>query len=302
MLERISTCSLVCRAWRTRAQAHLFKNIITNHEGLHSLDKVLRTNPAISSSIVYLMVVKKSKTPSISFFAIRHQLSKLTFLQINGFDFTREHAWLCRSPLFRSVRALRLYTLQICQLSQLIRFINCFHSLASLEIDFDFYQLEHKGQILPKPSGTETRSLKWLKIELIPGVSRLIDWFLTEESCLSQLNGLLLYIRMIKDEATFGSCFEGLDGLLESCRNSIENFTLRLESVPMVESVSDIGQHISSSANLRGLLICVPSSTRLIPKSEAPHICFLRERLCTSVCNPSTRGNHFRVRPCSSYF
>ena len=240
--ERLSVCSLVCRAWRTRAQARLFEVVSLKYERLLSLDRVLRSNPAISSTIREMFLVKKPKAAPISFFTIRHQLSGLTYLNIGGLNLTGEHQWLYRSPLFRSVQRLKLFHLQTCQLSQLIRFVNCFHSLSRLDLSFAFEKLEYKGQILPMPSHANTRSVTWLELDLKPGVSRLIDWFLNAESLLSQLKTLILYAWMIVDEVTLRSSFEGVDRLLYSCRNSIEELSIRLERIRAVESVSDIAE------------------------------------------------------------
>ena len=65
MVQRLSTCSLVCRAWRVRSQAHLFKAVTLNYEELASLDTVLTNNPAICSGIEEMHLLKKSKSMSI---------------------------------------------------------------------------------------------------------------------------------------------------------------------------------------------------------------------------------------------
>ena len=56
----LSTCSLVCRAWRVRAQAHLFKKVSLYYEGLPSLDRVLSSNPAVLSIITEIDVIRRS--------------------------------------------------------------------------------------------------------------------------------------------------------------------------------------------------------------------------------------------------
>ena len=183
-------------------------------------------------------------TQSNSLFATRHRLSHLIYLQLGRLDLAREHRWLHRAPLFRSVQRLRLFQLQNCQLSPLILFVNSFPSLTRLDVDFDFTELVHKGQILPKPFRNNTRSLKWLDVHLIPGSSRLIEWLFEGKSLSSQLTTLVLYAHNLEDEARLMSSFNGVKELLYSCRDSIEDLRLHLASVPMVESVSDIGQDI----------------------------------------------------------
>ena len=246
MVERLSTSSLVCRAWRIRAQAHLFKKVSLKYEGLVSLDTVLCSNHAICPIITEMYIARGSKTNSISLFAIRHKLSNLIYLDLDRLDLTREHRWLHRAPLFHTVQRLRLYRLQTCQLSQLILFVNSFPSLTRLDLIFDFYKLEHKNQILPQPSHINTRSLKRLQLDLIPGVSRLIDWFCKAKPLLSQLTTLILHVFNSDDEVELISSFKGVRELLCSHGNSIEDLRLHLGRVPIAESVSDIGQHILS--------------------------------------------------------
>ena len=225
MVERLSACSLVCRAWRIRAQALLFERIVLNHEGLPSLDRVLRENHVVCSSITEMYVQGESKTTSFSFFAIRHQLPNLTYLNIHQLDLTREHPWLYRAPLFRSVQRLKLYRLKPCQLSQLVLFINSFYSLVRLDLDFDFAQLEHRDQILPKPSCIDTRSLIWIELDLNPGVSRLIFWFLKAKPLLERLKTLVLYIFIFPNlkYITYGSL--GRDFVLRHAVRQLGNVT-----------------------------------------------------------------------------
>ena len=293
MVERLSACSLVCRAWRIRAQALLFERIVLNHEGLPSLDRVLRENHVVCSSITEMYVQGESKTTSFSFFAIRHQLPNLTYLNIHQLDLTREHPWLYRAPLFRSVQRLKLYRLKPCQLSQLVLFINSFYSLVRLDLDFDFAQLEHRDQILPKPSCIDTRSLIWIELDLNPGVSRLIFWFLKAKPLLERLKTLVLYIWGIEDETDFESSIEGVDRLLDSCRKSIEDLRLHLGTVPMVESFSDLGQYV--------LLTSVPYltviSSAIIPfsQSEMHHIRVSGQGLRATPRRSPARKCHFHL-------
>ena len=183
-------------------------------------------------------------TNLISLFAIRHQLPNLIYLSIHQLDLAREHRWLHRAPLFHSVQRLELFPLQNCQLSQLVLFINAFPSLTRLDINFGFTELEHKGQILPKPFRNNTRSLKWLDVELIPGSSKLIEWLFKAKSLSPQLTTLILTAYDLEDETKVISSFIGVKELLYSCRDSIEDLRLHLDRVSMVESVSDIGQGI----------------------------------------------------------
>ena len=237
-------CSLVCHKWRVYAETYLSKPIQVPYEELTIFSDALAKDQRLSSVIRRLEVVKEFQTIPISLFATQHQFRHLNYVNIHDLDLTREHRWLYRAPLFRSVRELKLYNLQPCHLSQLIRFINAFPSLFKLELDFAFNKLEHHNQSLPRSSRFETRALTWLQLDLKPGVSRLIDWFLISEPFLAQLKTLVLFVWDVLDEEDFTSSFKGVEGLLDRCRNTLEDFRVHLHEVSMVEFVSDRGGYI----------------------------------------------------------
>ena len=241
MRRTLIACSRVCREWRDRSQMHLSEPIQVPYEELISLSHNLERDRCTSSSIRGLTIVKKSGTTPIFLFTIQNRLLHLDYLRIDELDLTREHRWLHRASLFRSVREIKLCRLQPCRLSQLIRFINAFPSLSNLSLsNFAFEKLEYEGQRLSKPCQTNTRSLTSLQLQLVPGVSRLIDWFIKAKPFLTQLKVLILYAWNIEDKDEVQSSFEGVERLLACCRGSVEDLRLQLDHVPMVEHVSDL--------------------------------------------------------------
>ena len=243
-IKTLIACSLVCREWRNHVQTFLSQPTEVSGEELKSFSDALVRDPRISWGIRTLVVAKKFNTTPISPFAIQHKLRHLDYLIIHNLDLTREHLFLYRAPLFRSVRKLKLYRLRSCHLSHLIRLINAFPSLFKLELEFAFDKLEFHGQILPKLCRSETRALTWLQLDLKPGVSRLIDRFLISEPFLAQLKTLVLFVWDVLDEEDFTSSFKGVEGLLDRCRNTLEDFRVHLHEVPMVKFVSDRGGYI----------------------------------------------------------
>ena len=130
--------------------------------------------------------------------------------------------------------------LQDCSLSQIVRLINSFPFLSSLYLTFDFYKLEDKGQILPKPRHTSTRCLDLLYLNLIPGVSGLIAWLLTAEGLLARLETLILDVFNIQDCSQFRSSFDKVQELCDRCGGSVQDFRLYFEDVPPAESVPEL--------------------------------------------------------------
>ena len=174
-------------------QESLSKPKMICYEKLSSFSGALRHDGLASSYITGLTITKKSEVVPISAFAVTHLLPRLSYLSIKELDLAREHQSLGRAPIFYSVRRLHLHFKQSCQLSQLIRFINSFPSISSLGLSFAFNKLGHNGQVLPKPVYLTTRSLTWLRLDLKPGVQRLVDWLLKAKPLLTKLKTLILY-------------------------------------------------------------------------------------------------------------
>lgn len=241
--KTLFTCSLVCKEWCDHVQWYLSWYIAVPYEGLSSLSQSLERNQHIFSSTPGLRIVKTYERASLLSFVMRHPVQKLCNLIIERLDLARESPLLNRSPLFGSIRYLGIYYLQPCKLSQLVRFINSFPSISQLELSLAFDKLEHRGQILPKPLRADVRSLTWLWLDLIPGVSMLIDWLLKAKPLLANLKTLILYTWNIEDEDDFTSSFDGVDRLLDSCRSSVQDIRLYLESIPFAESISDLCEY-----------------------------------------------------------
>ena len=153
----------------------------------------------------------------------------------------------------------------------------------SLGIYFALKKLEYKEQILPKPFNVNNRSLKWLRLHLIPGVSRLIDWLIGSQSLLAELETLILYTGVIKCEDELRSCFHGVERLLYHCRTSVEDLRLYLENSAFVEDVSDLCECIPFGSEL--LPTCLFSATQPLPKTHIPNIWVLLDRQRVAVCN-----------------
>ena len=237
--QLLSACSLVCKAWRNQVRMNFYKPITICDEKLPSLSGVLRRNGPLSSHITGITITRKSEVLPISPFAVIHQLPKLSYLSIDQLDLAREHRWLDRAPFFHSVRTLHLCFRQSCQLSQLIRFIDTFSCLSSLKLAFNYNNLEYNGGILCKPSYINTRFITSLKLDITPGVSRLIDWFLKARPLLACLKSAILYLSNLRCEPEFRSGCEGVRKILACCYASIEDLRLYVDVVPRMETAFD---------------------------------------------------------------
>ncbi|KAK7677264.1 hypothetical protein QCA50_019765 [Cerrena zonata] len=105
-----------------------------------------------------------------------------------------------------------------CSAAQLIRFINSFQSLS-------------------KACRLSKFSLTFLKIELRPGMSTVLDWFIKANSFVVHLKQLTVYFT---NEKLDMSC-EGIADLLKHCRNGLMELTLVIfghEIIQILEHMS----------------------------------------------------------------
>ena len=128
-----------------------------------------------------------------------------------------------------SVTRLELLHLRSCTLSTLLRFLNSFHSLNdTLEISFTDKTLQHNGQRLPPPHPRPNRSLKHLILEMVPGIDKLVEWYIREGHFLAGLTRLTLKWWSSLPPPKGFSYSEGLVPLLGHCADTLEYLNLRI--------------------------------------------------------------------------
>ena len=218
---------LVCKAWKIRAQMHLFSNVSTPVTRLPIFGNSLKSTRYLRSFIRRLTIffdIDDEGNDTMSAFCMANNLQNLEFLHLVEFDLTREHPSIFKVPLLRPVKHLHLLDIRKCSLSQLVRFINMFHSLSSMILRFQLDTLEHHEEILPKPSRVQGRSLAQLDIHLIPGIGKFLDWCMKEEMLLVNIRKLVL--RCYLDGPVVCSCFQEAGSLLQACKASVTELHL----------------------------------------------------------------------------
>ena len=224
---------------------HLYTRGDVTLKHLRPFGDALKNNTLLSTSIVELNLIYAPPF-LVSALLASHKLPQLRALTLGYLDLIGEHSLLYRAVSFHSVRDLRLAQLRPCKASQLIRFINYFHYLSSLELQqFKFESLGYQGQSLPKAFNASTRSLTALSLELIPGMHRVIRWFLKAGIFLKNVKHLTLTCENRHDKAQLRTAFQGVDLLLDCCSPTVEELDLRFLKIPMIEEISDLCEIIS---------------------------------------------------------
>ena len=119
---------------------------------------------------------------------------------------------------------LTLTGLHSCPVSNLLRFLNSFRSLAYLDVDFSNpYLLSHTGQVFPRPQPIASRSLKNLTLGVVPGVGKLIEWYIRQGHFLASLKELWLSWSESREEDNVH--FEVPISLLRQCVDTLEDLS-----------------------------------------------------------------------------
>ena len=222
---------------------YLYKHFLLRDGCISKLQTALRNKPSFLLSSTRAIIVRQVTKPLSTLFTISH-LRHLEGLTVYNLDLTKEHSVITRGPLSRSVTKLILSGLRSCPVSNLLRFLNSFLSLTDLSLFFNpSTSLSDSGQILPRPRSIPARSLKELRLRVLPGVDRLIEWYVLERCFLASLRGLRIewwfnppmtkhYPRLIAPVALLGHCADTLEEL---------TLSTTLSEGPIVDEISSTG-------------------------------------------------------------
>ena len=132
--QTLLSCALVCRAWLHRARLHLYAKIRLSGTRISRFQSTLKKNRHFPLTFIKTMAISCRHYPISVLLATK--LQNLTYLELTEMDLALEHPLSTRSVLNRSVRSLVLQGLKGCTVSGVLRFINSFHCVDSLQLHF----------------------------------------------------------------------------------------------------------------------------------------------------------------------
>ena len=193
------------------------------------------------------MFVDCETRPISGFFTI-YKFKNLRCLRIDKLDLTREHLPVTKGPIFRTVTHLNLAAIHSCTVSNILRFVNSFHSLTDLLFVCDDQKLfQHKWGVLSPPRSTSVPRLRRLCLRVIPGVGELIEWYIQEGQFLKTLEVLELMsdIKYDRPSPEYHAYIDSCTALLRHCAGTLRDLTFggqSLNKTPLVDKVANIGK------------------------------------------------------------
>ena len=209
-----------------RARLHLYRNIDIWGFRISNFQATLRTNPRLSLLSTKKIIVHRHREPISALLAIT-RLQNLQSLVLHYLDLTKEHSLVTRGLLSRSVMKLELWNFQPCTISQLLRFLSSFRSLTVLVVDICPHGLRHNGRTLPSLRPIPSRSLVDLRLYVVPGLNKLIEWYIYEGYFLASLRKLFLAWTFYAVKADSRLWLDGAISLLGHCANTLEDLSLK---------------------------------------------------------------------------
>lgn len=243
------SCMLVCHFWLSYARQHLYRNIHINASEQSRDLMRWRACVKYSSSRSISLTVKTvhisffESTSSLSAFLVFQRLSNLRCLFLHRLDLKKEPISLYKAIAHLvSLYYVDLHHLEECTATELIRFINSFHSLSKLNISFHHNASRLKiGGHLPSLLNPHKLTLESLKIRPIPGISTLLRWMVRTRSFVTRLKKLTIEF---KNGKLTESRYQGIDELIGHCGGHLEELILYPNWVTVSEEIHNLGKII----------------------------------------------------------
>ena len=143
---------------------------------------------------------------------------------------------------------LELTGIHPCTVSNILRFINSFHSLNELELLCRTPKLfKHEGGVLSPLRSASIPRLRRLRLWVVQGVGELIKWYIQEGHFLKSLEVLVLSLGIEYDKPSpeYYAYIDSRTALLEHCAGTLRDLTFdgnSLDKTPLVDEVANIGK------------------------------------------------------------
>ena len=239
----LSSCALVCRAWRVRAQMHLFAFLRISGNGLSQYESLILKTPVLCTFAkelkFYNQYVDSSKakvvgkTIETASHAVRiaHKLPNVRYLIVDTITLGIEHPHLPRHfAALTNTNKLDFYTRAPTKLSQLARILLGLKNLSTLTLGVPII-VDSNPLPLPTPCYATKSSLTRLDLDIQPGGHLLVDWLVKAKSFTTSLQILVVRLEEQIPQSEIALVMQGVQRLLDNCTGSLKEwyFTAKIQ-------------------------------------------------------------------------
>ena len=233
----LSSCALVCRTWKIRAQMHLFAFLRISGHGLSQYEALLLKLPALCNSAKELKFYNRDvpdsegkvagRTIQTASHAVRiaHKLSNAHYLVMSGINLAVEHPHLARHmAALTQMTRLHFYSTTPTKLIQLARILTGLKHLSILILSFSIIA-DSNPLPLPIPCYATKSSLTKLELFIQPGGHLLVDWLVKARSFITSLQMLHVWLDCQIPQPEIALTTRCVQTFLDNCAGSLREYT-----------------------------------------------------------------------------
>ena len=233
----LSSCALVCSAWRIRAQAHLFAFLRISGDGLSQYETMILRSPILCKFAKEFSFLNqytesskskiKDETVETASHAVRiaHKLFNLRYLLVFRVNLAIEHSNLPRHiAALTSLDRLDIITHTPTKLSQLARILVGLKNLTILSLNIPIL-VEPIPSPLPSRCYATKSFLTKLVLDIQPGGHLLPDWLVQTKSFTTSLQTLTVRLDDTIPKSDLALVMQGAQALLDSCTETLREWT-----------------------------------------------------------------------------
>ena len=234
----LSACALVCRAWRIRAQMHLFAFLRISGNGLSQYETLILKTPVLCTfareftfynqyvDATTNQVVDKTVETASHAVRIVHKLLNVQYLVASSINLAIEHPHLPRHiAALQNINQLDFYSRTPTKLSQLARILLGLKDISTLYLSVPII-VDSNHLPLPAPCYATKSSLTRLDLVIQPGGYLLVDWLVKARSFTTSLHILFVRLEYQIPQSEIALVTQGVQTLLDNCTGTLEEWNL----------------------------------------------------------------------------
>ena len=247
----LSMCALVCRAWRSRAQFHLFAHLRIEGDGLSQYETLLLKSPMLCGFAKEIFFINqyveesKSKITNLTVetachvVRLAHKLPRVHYLTMANINLAIENPNLSRHMgALMKIKTLDFNSPTPTKLYQLARVLTGLRNLSTLLLNIHIV-VDPIPLPLPAPCYATKSTLTTLELLIQPGGHMLLDWLVKAKTFTTSLQILYVELEEKVPQSDIGLAMEGVQSLLDNCSESLKEWDFRAKvRVPKSSSVT----------------------------------------------------------------